>query len=90
MSAAWAALSASGFSTRTCLPASRHFAVHSTCASFQGEPGARVVGGVRGGDVDDLDVGVGHELLVGAVGPGQAVLGGEGGRPAGVARPDGL
>ena len=46
-----------------------------------------MVGGVRGGDVDDLDVGVGHELLVGAVGPEQAVLGGEGGRPAGVARP---
>ena len=44
----------------------------------EAEHGVLVVVGVRGGDVDDVDVGVFHELVIGAVG------GGRGGAVAGL------
>lgn len=42
-------------------------------AAFEGDPGARQVGGVFGGDVHDVDVCRRGQLLVGAVGVGDGV-----------------
>src|SRR6185369_9921702 len=56
---------------------------------FEGEPGLAVVLGVGRGDVDDVDVRVVDEFVVGAVGGGCAVLVGEGAGPVEVAGSDG-
>ena len=55
---------------------------------IDGQQGVLPVAGVRGGDVDRLDLVVGHQVLVAAVGPGHAVAFREVGRPAGVPRAD--
>ena len=58
-------------------------------AGLEGEPGLAVVLGVGRGDVDDVDLWVVHEFVVGAVGGGCAVLVGEGAGPVEVAGADG-
>ena len=50
-------------------------------AGLEGELGGGVVRGVRDGDVDDVEVAVGRQLLMAPVRPGRADAGGERVRP---------
>jgi hypothetical protein len=58
-------------------------------ASRQREECAVEVAGVGGSDVDDVDVGVGHQVLVGRVGPGDGEPAGEPGGGFVIAGADG-